>query len=170
MLRESTSAADQGLEPQLTAPEAVVLPLDESAISTNYRKSANKAKENPTPPSCGNACDGIGSFFGQRLEAARRLQGLISKAGFSEAHRHINFGKSDTGGRFAFPVLHDDLDVLQELLGEFVAFLAFDMLAERLELERLYFGFHELLPSVLRLACRLILSNMSRFEALLRDS
>jgi hypothetical protein len=25
-------AADQGLEPQLTAPEAVVLPLDESAI------------------------------------------------------------------------------------------------------------------------------------------
>ena len=26
-------AADQGLEPQLTAPEAVVLPLDESAIS-----------------------------------------------------------------------------------------------------------------------------------------
>lgn len=27
------SAADQGLEPQLTAPEAVVLPLDESAIS-----------------------------------------------------------------------------------------------------------------------------------------
>lgn len=26
-------AADQGLEPQLTAPEAVVLPLDESAIT-----------------------------------------------------------------------------------------------------------------------------------------
>ncbi len=29
----SLRAADQGLEPQLTAPEAVVLPLDESAIN-----------------------------------------------------------------------------------------------------------------------------------------
>ena len=36
-----TAAADQGLEPQLTAPEAVVLPLDESAIQPhNSLKSA----------------------------------------------------------------------------------------------------------------------------------
>ena len=36
-------AAGQGLEPQLTAPEAVVLPLDEPAILSYYTINLNFA-------------------------------------------------------------------------------------------------------------------------------